>query len=90
MMNRPTVGFTDPMARNYHRVLAEEIRPGMKVARARTHNFREVAEVRQGNSAVTIYYVHPLHPGSGYGGYDRPRKDAKWWMEMEADDDGQQ
>ena len=57
----------------YHRVLAGDIRPGMRVARRRTHEFHRVTHVRESDTSVWLTYATL--------GRDRPRKDAKWWME---------
>lgn len=65
----------------YERILAEDIRPGDKVARARTHTFYEVSRVEHHPTSVSIYYVRGT--GSGFGGKDRPRRTAKWWVERE-------
>lgn len=58
---------------NYERITAADIRPGDRIARARTHTFREVAEVRRGEVAVRLIYVG--------GSTDRPRQTAQWWKE---------
>lgn len=76
----------------YERITAADIRPGMRVARARTHPFHEVEEVHPGPRAVTLVYVttfdpaYPPRPGQQHGGrqFDRPRLTASWWRELDA------
>ena len=65
---------SDDQAKAYHRVLAGEIRPGMRVARHRTHTFHRVTSVRLSADTIWIHYADKSP--------DRPRHDARWWMEM--------
>lgn len=60
----------------HKRILAGDIRPGDRVARARTRPFFEVAAVRPGPVAVRLTY--------GDGTSDRPRQTALWWLEVTA------
>lgn len=67
----------------YERVLAGDIHPGDRVARARTHDFREVKAIRHGPVAVTLVYdVRVDGMGRKYEVFDRPSKWAKWWKEV--------
>jgi hypothetical protein len=78
----------------HKRITAREITPGMRVARARTHPFRQVEEVHHGPRAVTLVYAttfhpdYPPRPGARFGGRqtDRPRLDAAWWREAPEED----
>ena len=68
---------TDDQPKAYHRVLAGEIRPGMRVTRHRNHPTRLVVRVQL--SADTIWLIFDDHTRA------RPRHDAQWWMEHPAD-----
>ena len=57
----------------YERIRAEDIRPGDRVARARTRTFREVKGVSHFPRAVRISYQSSS---------DRPRREALWWREV--------
>lgn len=59
------------MTETYVRIQAEDIRPGDRVARARTHPFHLVTDVRPGGTAVWLTYES--------GARDRPRRTASWW-----------
>lgn len=61
-------------SRTFERIVAGNIKPGDKVARARTHTFQTVASVSPGATSVYIEYEH--------GNRDRPRKGAFWWREV--------
>lgn len=78
----------------YERVQAGEIRAGDKVARARTHPFREVSHVSHGPRSVQIYYAD-ADDGLLTGGsfhfrtpFDRPRLTASWWRLVPPDHAG--
>lgn len=60
----------------YERVLAENIKPGDRVARARTHGFLEVESVTRHEKSVVIRY---MTGGGRWGSMDRPRRTARWW-----------
>lgn len=78
----------------YEKVQAGDIQPGDRVARARTHPFKTVAQVIHGDTAVRLVYdVSPekraesieragYRRGSYIGPSDRPRKTATWWREL--------
>lgn len=57
----------------YERILAGDIKPGDKVARARTHTFCEVESVRFGAKAIRLHFD---------GAEDaRPQQTARWWIQ---------
>lgn len=61
---------------SYERVPAAEIRLGDRVARARTHPFHEVTEVRHAGSSAMLVLDR--------AGRVKPRLTAMWWREVTA------
>jgi hypothetical protein len=55
----------------YERIEAEQIQPGDRVARARTHPFQQVTAISTGPIAITLRFA-----GNDIA---RPRRTAKWW-----------
>jgi hypothetical protein len=73
----------------YERITAAEIRPGDKVARARSHAFVEIVEVKHGPIAASLYargtrFDRRGLPSDSTYLHARPRLTAQWWREVEA------
>jgi hypothetical protein len=59
----------------YERIEAGEIKPGDRVARARSHSFQQVTAISTGPVAITLRFGRDIA---------RPRRTAKWWRLQEA------
>lgn len=67
----------------YERISAGMIRVGDTVARARTHPFHTVTEVRHGPVSVVLYTSDERDRFNGRRViWARPRKTAQWWREV--------
>jgi hypothetical protein len=58
----------------HERIIAEEIKPGDRVARSRNQQFATVAQIQFGPIAVRLL------DGAG-NTIARPRRTARWWRE---------
>jgi len=67
------------MSKTYVRIEAGAIRPGDRVARARSHPFAQVTGISLGAKAIRLHMQD--------GGTARPLQTAKWWKETDNQDD---